>query len=1014
MSAVVLASLQKIPGACKDAAEIVEFHEGDDAQVFGRGDDCTQVIKEKGTSRIHFEIKLKPCQKKGATGEPQKFWRLCIKDKSTHGTFINGVRIDEKDKWKLLEANDMIGLRKPGDHGYKGDFTVSYSDDLVVDSTRERDVSMSQSPERKMPSEQEDNPPVMPMVSGMDNSNNEIQMDGDLSNRVAHMGVGEGAPDPTLFTNGEPKQRKKAKARYIFIDELPLRRRMEIGDYEGAGHEVEIFIRGLHEFVTEDLLWRHIKQLGGRGIKEILMPRSQGKNKGIAYVEFVRPDIARNVRQQLHLAPKSSIPGPPNEAAPEGSMHCWMSESERICRGSRGIYGQNVLAKLFGHNSENIVGLKNDSGALRVSMNGNGCANDYEKRLHLEVVFDADNPSVLTSANDHFSALIERIHADLPMNPSPANAPAPQWRDFANTNAGTSQARLAEVGLPDHADMPVMLYRKTRLPTGLTSSVECHRVVGSNLHWTGGKSASPEMADWKPIPLRWGMEMEIFFLLFNRQDQRTRMVVANHEKPMEKWPVLAEKPAGQWSPMCRFTGFVFNNDTYIVAMEPDRGTLRVFNMPGPNAEWIEVRNIDLDKSNDEGFTRNTKLTVFYMGTIPHFVCVDKKGSPESCTRVLKVSQPGEPWQVLGAPQLPPSSRVLPLYMRTHTTHQHEVFLLAIDKTSGELALHFLARRDPAKPWECIHKTNVQKDTRYAAMYCAGLHEPLLVAGSRNESSIKVMAIKLYDMISRKTTHPYSVIHDHPMKRRSEIEEVWPLDITMDMPSSKHTWVESPCPKLPASDNADVSMATIKDAEPTVLNFMVYRTGGREKPSKVPEFMSTGTELELQRYDDSDEWKVIPLRWGMKEETFVLLHHRKTGVLKMSIVAAGNKMSEWPTLAEKPEGMFPTSIKFTTFVEDDKTYVIALDPKAKTLKLYHISAPNADWDVVREVDLSKENDEKLLPTSKLTAFYVGKVPHLVNVDKKSAPDSATTILCIKKAGKPWIPLGAPRIPPRSRV
>ena len=832
--------------------------------------------------------------------------------------------------------------------------------------------------------------------------------EGDLSNRVAQMDVdGEGGGFPTM-----PRERKKARAKYIFIDELPLRRRMEIADYEGAGHETEIFIKGLAPHVNEDQLWRYIKGIGGRGVKEILIPRDCGNSKGCAYVEFVSANVARQVRRQLHMAPKRSIPGP--EPLPDGSMFCWFSESERIGRGGRGVYQQNVLAKLFGHNSENIIGLKNDSGALRISMNGSGCANDQEKRLHLEVVFDAENPDILQSAADHFSALVERIHSDLPMKASPEQAPETQWRDFPKKDAATSKARLEEVDLPENADMPVVLYRKTKLPTGLSSSVECFR-IGKSLNWSGGKQASPDMADWKPIPLRWGVEMEIFFLLFHRGDQRTRMVVASHKEPMDKWPILAEKPAGQWSPMCRFTAFVFEARTYIAAMEPDRATLKIFHMPGPNAEWENVREIDLDQPNDEGITRNSKLTVFYMGKIPHFLCVDRRGRPDSCTRVLKIENPEAAWQVMAAPTLPPSSRVLPLYMRTQNPFEQEVFMLAVDKTSGDLSLHFLARRDPTKPWEVLHRTKVAPDTRYSAMYCPGLHEPLLVAGSRKESSLKVMACKLNQMISRKVDNPYSVIHDHPMKRRSDSEVVLPLDLTMDLPSSTHTWVEASCPKLQASTGGDTAMADAPPAqEQPSLSWLTYRTVGRgEKPRKVPEFHQCAHDLVFDRYEDSDNWKVVPLRWGMKGETFVLLHHRRSGILKMSIVTPGAKMSDWPTLAQK-DGMFSVSTRFTNFVHDDKTYVVALDPKAKELKVYHISAPNADWDVVRNVKLDEPNDENLKISSKLKAFYVGKDAHLVNVCKRSPPDTATNILKINDPSKPWQVLGAPRLPPRCRI
>ena len=92
-------------------------------------------------------------------------------------------------------------------------------------------------------------------------------------------------------------------------------------------------------------------------------------------------------------------------------------------------------------------------------------------------------------------------------------------------------------------------------------------------------------------------------------------------------------------------------------------------------------------------------------------------------------------------------------------------------------------------------------------------------------------------------------------------------------------------------------------------------------------------------------------------------------------------------------------------------MIALDPVKGVLKCFHIEAPNAEWHIEKEIDLNKNSDENIVKSSKLKAFYVGKMPHLLNIDKNAR--SPPTILKIgSDVSKTWGVLVAPRIAPNS--
>ena len=40
--------------------------------------------------------------------------------------------------------------------------------------------------------------------------------------------------------------------------------------------------------------------------------------------------------------------------------------------------------------------------------------------------------------------------------------------------------------------------------------------------------------------------------------------------------------------MCRFTGFVYNDNTYVAGLEPDSGLLKICLISAPTAEWEVV------------------------------------------------------------------------------------------------------------------------------------------------------------------------------------------------------------------------------------------------------------------------------------------------------------------------------------------------------------------------------------------------------------------------------------------
>ena len=70
--------------------------------------------------------------------------------------------------------------------------------------------------------------------------------------------------------------------------------------------------------------------------------------------------------------------------------------------------------------------------------------------------------------------------------------------------------------------------------------------------------------------------------------------------------------------------------------------------------------------------------------------------------------------------------------------------------------------------------------------------------------------------------------------------------------------------------------------------------------KVTEATSLrGRELRWQPWPDvsnfNGEWKVIPLRWGLRGELFTLLRHRQSGETKVCAAEVQNSLEKWPVL-----------------------------------------------------------------------------------------------------------------------
>ena len=149
--------------------------------------------------------------------------------------------------------------------------------------------------------------------------------------------------------------------------------------------------------------------------------------------------------------------------------------------------------------------------------------------------------------------------------------------------------------------------------------------------------------------------------------------------------------------------------------------------------------------------------------------------------------------------------------------------------------------------------------------------------------------------------------------------------------------------------------------------------GELSSDKVIEATSLrGRELRWQPWPEvtgfNSDWKVIPLRWGLRGELFALLRHRQSGETKVCAAEVQHSLEKWPVLHTNSSSS--KGAKYKSFTFNEHLFVISIDRDSGALKVFHVPDPGSAWNVAYEATLPEEPSEEF-PMSrfaKLCVFY----------------------------------------------
>lgn len=627
----------------------------------------------------------------------------------------------------------------------------------------------------------------------------------------------------------------------IYIDEVEMPHRPNfVPEHEdGLPSDLEIFVRGLPRVCTERDLWEHLYRLGATDVKEILLLRRQKQSKGMAYVVFNRHDHAMMAKHKLSNSPASAIPcGGQMPAEEKGLVHVRFSESERCINGRNNVYNADMVNLLLGHRGRSMPQVKDESGLRKVLITGRNMKSfgqvDEDPRLHLVVYYEPDEVERVSKAIDVWGEQLGRIHLEMmemvkgkgkgkmdmmhfpppmmhfpPPGMPPMGMPPPQARPpFPGDDSAGS------------VESPVLLQRRKLAPAveGEAPKMAGPKVLeatclrGRELRWQPWPEVAQFNEDWHALPMRWGLRGELFVLLRKRETGETRVCAAEVSLPLEKWPVLNASHTGPRT--AKYKSFIFNEHLFLICLDRESGSLKVFHVPDPSSAWDVAFETSLPEVADlspEGFgaSRRAKLSVLYaQDRSPHVVVVEP-GGPVGA-QLFKIVDPAKPWvRKAETPPLSSKARVLPVYTKTSrgTPGDFEASIFSIDGATNELSIYRVPV-DTDKPWMLVSKLPFAGDTRLCCVYVPGKPEPLLMAGSPTERLQKLCHLNLIEWTASKLDErappPKAPIVEEKFSR--QMASLWPesrdgsdaqmvvatpIDCTADMPVSKHAWVTMP-------------------------------------------------------------------------------------------------------------------------------------------------------------------------------------------------------------------------------
>mmetsp|Transcript_15878 Transcript_15878/g.39720 ORF Transcript_15878/g.39720 Transcript_15878/m.39720 type:complete len:1963 (+) Transcript_15878:175-6063(+) len=174
----------------------------------------------------------------------------------------------------------------------------------------------------------------------------------------------------------------------------------------------------------------------------------------------------------------------------------------------------------------------------------------------------------------------------------------------------------------------------------------------------------------------------------------------------------------------------------------------------------------------------------------------------------------------------------------------------------------------------------------------------------------------------------------------------------------------------------------------------------------------GKELRWQPWPEvtkfNEEFKALPMRWGLRGELFCLLRMRSSGETRVCAAEVRLPLDRWPVLRTAPA--VSSAARHKAFTFNEHLFIVSLDRETGKLQVFHVPDPGAPWDPAFDTTLPaevpKEGSDEALPISrfaKLHVFYAqDRAPHVLAIEPR-APDgaeSAATLFRISDPGKAW--------------
>jgi len=617
----------------------------------------------------------------------------------------------------------------------------------------------------------------------------------------------------------------------IYVDELPLTRRFDVTlpqfPFEGIIGDDELFLCGIRDLSNSELEKSLRNILERERVPDVKLTifrveAPYGAKGDQAYVQPATREAAIALRRALHMQ---------DALRTKESILAWWSEAARCGKKADRLY-HTVLDRVCGERGDSVKRLFDEfrgRGVISLGLGGTGVPSGArlqderfedrrDFRLHLAVVAESHAvlQDVMKPAAQGFARLVDRalegVAGELfskqrrepprgfpppPFPHVPHHFPPPPGRFPALPMAPFEPPRVPPgphpgIRAPRNQQSLLLLKRKPKNGSKEDFRLEANQLCGRGLSWVQAKD-DPASAEWRIFPLRYGYNSEVFVLLLHRENGSCRVCGIDEETPFSEWQILFEHAPGRWSPTVRFRTFVLEDIAYVLAVDRSAGFIEVFKVASPMAEWEDVNRLSLDApispASPVTLGRKCSLQMVYLDEKPCVLCLDgsQSGAGRGVT-LCRIDSPSEPWVVLASSPAPFAAqcRVLPLYCRRLDNDDLETFLFTVHKTDGTYCVTHI--NPDGVFMEVASGKGLASDTRLSAVYIPLQCEPLLITGSAKEGELCLNKLRLVKAFFGKVNGaavpaepPVTMMYTKAMAGPA------PVDLTMNLPTSRHRW-----------------------------------------------------------------------------------------------------------------------------------------------------------------------------------------------------------------------------------